>query len=38
MGSEEFFNQMLGVLDIIIYRRPKGKEDLGKWKAKPQKK
>ena len=25
MGSEEFLNQMVEVLDIIIDRRPKGK-------------
>ena len=33
MGSEEFLNQMVEALGIIIDRRPK--EDLVKWKAKP---
>ncbi len=33
IGSEEFLNQMVEALGIIIDRRPKGR--LFKWKAKP---
>ncbi len=34
MGSEEFLNQMVDALSIIIDRRPK-RRDLVKGKAKP---
>jgi len=33
IGSEEFLNQIVEALDIVIDRRPK--EELVKWEAKP---
>jgi len=35
MGSEEFLNQKVEALGIIIDRRPKVKEAFAKWEAKP---